>query len=288
MKQSLSSLPALKMLLTEKNISRSAEKMNLSQSAMSRLFARLKLEFDDPLMVRTGTQYQLTPRAQVLLQQLNQLLPQIDSLWHNNDVVLSEVEQTLVISGTDMDIVHISNKLNIIRSQAPKLQFAIRTSSPRVVDEVLRAEVDFALTAFEDQRAGLYRKLITEETFVVVAGKNCPLQAGELDLKTYLDYKHGKFSFAESTRGCVDAALESQGVQRKISLSLPTFLQIPSFLEDPELLFSVPASFASYLKQHFDIKILPLPFSTRRLPIYLYWHERLHQNPLHKWVRDSL
>ncbi len=284
----LSLLPALKTILTEKNISRASEKMKLSQPAMSRIFSKLRKEFNDPLMVRAANQYQLTPRAQILLQQLNQLLPQLDNLWQSGELELSEIEQTMVISGTDMDIVYISEALSKIQLRAPKLKLAVRSSSPRVIDLIINAEVDLALTAFEDERAGLYRKELTSESFVVVAGKNNNLNPEELDLQTYLTYRHGKFSFAEPTRGRVDAALEQLGLQRNISLSLPTFLQIPSFLADPKLLFSVPSSFANYLAQHFAIKILPLPFKTLSLPIYIYWHERQHQNKLHRWVRQTL
>ena len=283
-----SQLPALKILLTEKNVSRAADRMGLSQPAMSRIFAKLKRDFADPLMVRAGNQYQLTTRAQVLLQQLNQLMPQIENLWQGDELTLDEIDQTVVISGTDMDVVYISDAISQMCQKAPNLHFAIRTSTPRTIDDLLSAEVDLVLTAFDDERAGIYRQTLFEEHFAVVAGKNCPLKACDMNLETYLAQRHGKFSFAEPTRGRVDAALEELGIRREISLSLPTFLQIPPFLSDPELLFSVPKSFAQYLANHFAIKILPLPFKPRPLKIYLYWHERQHHNKLHQWVRQNL
>lgn len=288
MDNELNLLPALKVILTEKNISRAAEKLNLSQPATSRVFNRLKKTFNDPLMVRAGNRYQLTPRGKILLQQMGQLLPLLDNLWQSDELDLSQIKQTLVLSGTDMDIVYISKQLNDIQIKAPNLHVAIRTSTPRVLDEVINAEVDLALTAFEDERAGLYRKMITNESYVVVTGKNNSLTADTLNLETYLSYPHGRFSFAEATRGRVDAALEYLGFSRNVRLSLPSFLQIPAFLGDPQLLFSVPSSFANYLATHFEIKILPLPFEARSLPIYLYWHERQNNNKLHRWVRESL
>ncbi|MGX5172545.1 LysR family transcriptional regulator [Aliikangiella sp. IMCC44653] len=284
----LNLLPALKVLLTQKNVSRAADMMQLSQPAMSRIFSRLKQEFDDPLMVRAGNQYQLTPRAQILLSQLTQLLPEIESLWLNDEVTLEEAEQTIVLAGTDMDVVYVSDRINQIQLAAPKLNFAIRSTTPRSLDSLISGEIDLVLTAFNDSRAGLYRQLLTQEEFVVVAGKDCVLSADSLDLETYLKQRHGKFSFEEPTRGRVDAALEQLGKQRLISLSLPTFLQIPQFLADSSLLFSVPRSFANYLATHFAIKILPLPFATRHLEIYLYWHERQHQHRLNRWIRQRL
>ncbi|WP_444996616.1 LysR family transcriptional regulator [Aliikangiella sp. IMCC44359] len=284
----LSYLPALKVLLTEKNITRAARRMNLSQPAMSRIFSRLKSDFADPLMVRAGNQYQLTPKAQIVLQQLNQLLPQLENLTKNDELTLSEIEQTIILSGTDMDIVYVSQRINKIRQHAPKLNLRINNSSPHIIDELIGAQLDFVLTALDDDRAGLYRKRLTEENFVIVAGQNTNICENEMDLETYLSYQHGIFSFAEPMRGKIDVALEQLGHQRTINLAIPTFLQIPPFLSDPNLLFSVPKSFALYLAKYFKIKILPLPFETQKLSIYLYWHERQHNNKLHQWIREIL
>lgn len=282
-----SQLPHLKMLLSERNISRAAEKMDLSQPAMSRIFAKLKADFGDPLMVRASNEYQLTPRGQLLLQQLNQLMPQMEALWRSDALSLSEIDQTIIIAGTDMDIILISEQVHQIQRQAPKLKMAFRAGHSRTIDELISAQIDLAITAFEDDRAGLYRQLLTDEDFVVVAGQNCPLEKDDLDLETYIKFRHGKFSFSdnESMRGSIDQALLDMQISRKVSLYLPTFLQIPSFLQDPELLFSVPESFANYLAKHFAVKILPLPFRVRSLKLYLYWHERQHHNKLHRWLR---
>jgi len=117
LEQDLNLLPALRRLLMEKNISRAAELMGQSQPAMSRVFAKLKKQFDDPLMVRTGNQYQLTPKAQKLLQQLNQLMPQVENLWMSSELELKNIEQKVVFAGTDMDIIFVSGALQDIHRQ---------------------------------------------------------------------------------------------------------------------------------------------------------------------------
>ncbi|MCW8998836.1 MAG: LysR substrate-binding domain-containing protein, partial [Kangiellaceae bacterium] len=240
------------------------------------------------LMVRSNKQYQLTPKGQRLLQQLNPLMPQLENLWQAQELSLDQIEQVVTIAGSDMDIVFISKKLHKIQQLAPNLRFAIRNSTPRVLDDLVNGEVDFALTAFEDDLSGIYRRQVASESFVVIAGKDSLYCHKSLDLDAYMQAKHGKFAFAEPTRGIIDSALEQQGLRRDVRLLLPTFLQIPAFLADPDLLFSVPENFAKYLANQFEIKILPLPFNTIPLPIYLYWHERLHSSPLHKWLREQL
>lgn len=269
-------------------MSRAAEKLDTTQSSMSRTFARLKQEFNDPLMVRVGNQYQLTERGSVLLQQVNALLPDINRLWQSQDFDPQNAQQTLVIAGTDMDIVYVNQGIQRIQKLAPGIKIHVRHSSPRVLQEVVNGEVDIALTAFDEARSGLYRKLLTEERFVAVVGAQSQLADQELQLQDYLAHKHGMFAFAETKRGIVDATLAQLGLERDISLSLPNFAQIPPFLQSSELIFSMPQSFAQYLTQHYPIKIKPLPFAVPKVKIYLYWHQRQHQNPLQRWVREQL
>ncbi len=288
MNYDLNLLPALQVLLQELNVSRAAEKLDVSQPAMSRILTRLREQFDDPLLVRTGNQYQRTVFAERLLQNLNQVMPELAQLSQKQSFDPASVDQTVIISGTDMDIVYLSRGVRRIQKLAPNLELAIRTSHPRVLDDLVEGRIDLALTAFENDRSGLYRKLMSEENFVAIVDNRSPLTSKNLTLKRYLDHRHGKFSFAEPTLGRIDAALEAMGKRRQVTLQLPTFSQIPPFLKESELIFSVPKSFADYLEQHFPVKQLPLPFKVQTICIYLYWHQRQHNNPLHRWVRQQL
>ena len=123
----------------------------MSQPAMSRIFAKLKKSFNDPLMVRVGNRYELTSRAQSILQQLNLLMPQLEMLNQDDQFELSKVQQTIDIAGTDMDIVYVSERITQIQKEASNLTFAIRANRLRILDDVISGEVDFALTVSDDQ-----------------------------------------------------------------------------------------------------------------------------------------
>jgi len=284
----LNLLPSLQALLQEKNVSRAASRIGITQSAMSRSFARLRKELDDPLMVRVNNQYHLTSRAEKLLVKLNQLLPDVIEFWLAEDFDLTTTNQNIHIAGTDMDTVFVRERIRRIQKLAPDLRLSIRSNNPRMVDDLLSGEIDFLFTAMEDERAGLYRKPVTSESYVAVMRENSPLTEKSLDLKKYLQHRHGMFSFVEPIRVKVDDALAAKGLKRNITLSLPTFSQIPPFLTDSDLIFSLPKSFAEYLSEYFPIKILPLPFEVKPLTIYLYWHQRKHSSKLHRWIREQL
>ena len=284
----LNLLPSLQALLQEKNVSRAAGRIGITQSAMSRSFARLRKELGDPLMVRVNNQYHLTSRAENLLLKLNQLMPDMIEFWQAENFDLTTTKQNIHIAGTDMDTVFVRQRINRIQKLAPDLRLSIRSNSPSMVDDLLSGEIDLLFTAIEDERAGLYRKQVTIESYVAVVRKTSQLSEKSLDLKNYLQHRHGMFSFVEQTRAKVDDALAAEGLKRNITLSLPTFSQIPPFLVDSDLIFSLPKSFAEYLGEYYPIKILPLPFNVEPLVIYLYWHQRKHSNKLHRWIREQL
>ena len=281
-------LPNLHALLNEKNVSRAADKVGITQSAMSRSFARLKKELQDPLMVRVNNQYTLTERATRLKVELEQILPKLNQFGVTNDLDLQSIDREIHIAGTDLDILYIHQGIKKVQEAAPNLRLSIRSNNPRMMDDLLFAEIDFLLTAIEDERAGLYRRLVASESFVAVVGKDSKLSELDLDLETYASGRHGMFAFTEKTRVKVDEALAQYGLQRQVSLSLPTFSQIPPFLNDSELIFSVPKGFAIYLAKHYAVKVLPLPFEVQPLDIYLYWHQRNQSNQLHQWIKGCL
>jgi DNA-binding transcriptional LysR family regulator len=284
----MSLLPALHILLTERHVTKAAARMNLTQSAMSRVLAKLRIQFDDVLLVRTGNEYQLTPKAQALLPNLNQLLPEMAQLWQPIEFSPETVDQTITLSGTDMDIVLLRKGIRKLQEQADKLKLTITTSTTKTLDQVLAGEIDIGVSASDDERSGIHRKLLLEDKFVAVVDGKSHLSQDDFDLECFLSLRHGVFSIDTHKRVRVDAALANIGKQRQVVLHLPTFAQIPALVIDSDLVFCLPESFAIFLAKNYTIKLLHLPFDVDPINIYLYWHERQHNSELHRWVRNTL
>ena len=284
----LNLLPYLNALLHEKNVSRAAEKIGISQPAMSRAFTRLKSELKDPLMVRVNNQYTLTETGIRLKAELDQIMAKLNEFGLSKRLELSTVDREIHIAGTDLDILYVRQGIKTIQERAPNLRLSIRSNNPRMIDDLLAAEIDFLFTAIDDERAGLYRRLVASEVFVAVVDKKSKLTEDNFDLDAYLSHKHGMFAFTEKTRVKVDEALALLGHQRKISLSLPSFSQMPPFLNESQIIFSLPTSFAHYLTKHYSVRVLPLPFEVEPLNIYLYWHHRNQSSALHQWIKNCL
>ena len=284
----LSLLPALQALLKERHVSRAAERVDTSQPQMSRILIKLRKHFDDHLLVRSGSQYQLTPKAQQLIVDLDNLLPQVAKLWEPTEFSPADSHQTLTIAGTDMDVLLISDKIKQIQQQAPNLRVAISNSTPYVLDRLLEGQFDIALIATDDDRAGLYRKLWLQDEYVIVLDKQHALANKKLTLAHYLKARHCAFGFKSNRQGYIDGALERMGKSRKLVLKVPNSTQLPALFLGTDLLCSMPRGMAEFLAKLYPIKLRPLPFETPKLKIYMYWHQRQHQSPLHSWVRGIL
>ena len=284
----LNLLPALHILLQERHISRAAQRAGLSQPAMSRVLGKLRQQFHDDLLVRTGTEYQLTSKASHLKQQLNSLIPELEQLHQTEEFSPCSSDKMVRVAGTDMDVLMLTDNIHRIQTQAPKLSLSFKQTSLQITDQVINGDLDFAITAANDDRAGLHRTVLWRQAYAVVVDKDCPLNPDTFTLEDYLAHRHGAYNLSDVHRGPVDFALAQINCHRKITLRLPTFIQIPALLANSDLMFSVPEKFAQYLAKHHSVKILPLPFKVTPFNIYLYWHHRLHNSRLHQWLRQEL
>ncbi len=288
--KSIELLPALKLLLIHKHVSRAATDMGITQSAMSRILSKLRDQFKDDLLVRSGNEYLLTPKAVGLKQQLNLLLPQLEQLWDKEALCPTKSNQVVSISGLDLDIILLAEKLKSIQRQSPNLQLSIINSSRIILDSLLSGEVDFALTVSDDDRPGLYRQVVTEDSFVAIVDGDSALTVENFDMQAYLAHNHGQFKTTSyiQFKGLVDSALAQLGVKRKVTLRLPSITQVPPLLIGSNLIYTLPRAFAEYLAKQNPIKILPLPFHIPPTKLYLYWHQRNHKSPLHQWIKNIL
>ncbi|MCO7223126.1 LysR family transcriptional regulator [Pleionea sp. CnH1-48] len=283
----LNLLPALKVLLEEKHVSRAATRLNMTQSAMSRVLARLREQFEDALLVRVGGHYELTPKAMDMLPQLNQVLFEARQLWQPDVFEPETYEQRVTIAGTDMDVTLMTEGIKVIQKQAPGITFSIQASTLQVLDTLVSGEVDFAI-CIDDERAGLHRKQILSEDFVAVVDPSSGLTQSTFDLESFLSYPHGLLNFAEQMQTTVDRVLANMGKSRQIRLYVPTFAQMPAFLSGSSLIFTMPRTFAEYLQKTAAITILELPIEIPRFELYLYWHERQHKSASYRWIRQHL
>lgn len=289
----LNLLVILQSLMETRHVSATAEKLNMSQPAVSRALQRIRHTFNDPILVRTNQGYDLSAKAILIDSQLSQLLQGIEQLVLPAEFVPAAATGVLKFYGVDVEILsYMPEFVNRLQQQAPKLQVEIRTE-PRPHFELLeQGEVHFVLTGMKpttntDQ---LHSAPLGSTSHICAMREDHPLADKKLTLARYLSAPHGLVSLVGSGPGSMDRILESIGKKRHVALRLANFTQAAYFCEASDIIFTMPEVVAHRLasKHKLVLRKLPKEIVTKEIHFNLYWHERHHKDPMCMWAKELL
>ena len=285
----LNLLVALKALLDERHVSRAAEAVGLSQPAMSRALQRLRVLFNDSLLVRGQGGMTLTARAAELSQPLKTVLSEISHIITSPAVEPKDMQGDVVIATRDFEMTALlPSVLNKIMTAAPGLRLKIVPLQGDDLSPLAGNEVDFVVAGTDKTSAALCRQTLVKDNFVcLVSARNPVLQSGKsLSLAQYLAMKHCLTSITDLKAGIVDSYLAEHGHRRDVVLRVPYFMAAVSMVAHSDLIVTVPGRLGLSVAKHKDLAILDLPFEVRDVSIFLYWHLRNENNPMHVWLRS--
>jgi DNA-binding transcriptional LysR family regulator len=286
----LNLLVPLKALLEERHVTQAAEKVGLSQPAMSRALQRLRIMFADPLLVRgRGGRMTRTARGNELLKPLLDILTDVSHMVASPSMDPSEMRGEVVIASRDYEMAALMpSMIARVSKQAPGLTLSLR---PMVGDDLSPLEenrVDFVVAGTDRRLATLNRQTLLRETFVCVLAADHEWAQQPLTLDNYLAMKHCVVSFAEQhTPGFVDRTLAERGQKRNIRVRVPYFLAAAQIVANSDLVVTLPRQLGLHLEQQqSNLKTLALPLEVPPFSIFLYWHIRNQLNPIHGWLRE--
>ncbi len=288
----LNLLVALDVLLAERNVTRAATRLGLSQSAMSAALARLRVLFNDPLLLRTSGGMLPTSRGTELAAPVKQVLEDIGRIIEPSDG-FDPSTATVKFSIAASDYVEwaiLPQLVDHLEKCAPQVRLEVQPSDYAGVGRQLESgDIDLVLiNAANAPSAGRSRPLYAER-FVVVARHNHPRLKRTLSVEDFcaMDHvlvaRHGYF-FAGAAQ--IDEALAAVGRKRHVRLSVPHFLLVPEMVARSDMIAVLPERLArSYTD---SLRSFDLPLDVPHLTIAAVWHERTHRNPAQIWLRQAL
>jgi DNA-binding transcriptional LysR family regulator len=284
-------LAALEVLVAESNVSRAAERMGMSQPAMSGMLKRLRASFDDPLLLRTARGMVPTPRAVELAARAGALLEQARALADGARRVEPRREARVFrIIATDYVLMVALPAIQArLEAEAPGIGIDARPPNPRRLADMLAAgQVDFGLGYLAEPPPGLRTRLILREPSVCIARRGHPAVRGALTLAQYGAAGHVRISPAGvgNYGRLVEAALLDLRIRRGGGVTVPNFLVAPAVVARTNLLATVPERIARTFAASLPLQVLDPPVPLPVLDVSLFWHERAHKDPLHRWMRD--
>jgi len=282
-------LKALDALLDERSVTRAAERLNLTQPAVSGMLTRLRESFDDQLFVRAQRGIVPTLRAQQLAVPVKQLLSDIEHILQPQAFDPVTASMTLTIASTDYALrAVVVPFLSELRVQAPNIRVAVQpVDNQHLLSQLDRGDVDWALVTSESTAAGLHAAKLFDERYVCVMRADHPDAVGEtLALDRFCALDHVLVSSSGGAfQGVTDQALARIGRSRRVTVSVTSFLVLPEILMASDLIAVVPRRLAT--KPNGLIMLEP-PVDIPGFSKTVAWHERTHHDPGHKWLRSLL
>jgi DNA-binding transcriptional LysR family regulator len=284
----LNLLAVLDVLLAEKNVSRAADRLHLSQPAVSHALARAREMLDDPLLLREGGRMIPTPKAVRLQQPLREVLSALEALLYDpGGFDPSRVHETIQLGLTDYsDFVLMPTLVERLRSEAPEIRCVTHNvQSDQLHDMLSVGRLDMAVIFGTADRPALNEAALFEEGYMCLASSKF---RGQLTLERYLAADHVQVSYSGSLQGAPDEALGKAGLKRNVVFVTPHFMAAAAAVESSQLLMTTPATVAKRLVRDLPLKLFTPPFELPHIKLRLVWHPRTHQDPVRVWIRQAL
>nr|WP_298141581.1 LysR family transcriptional regulator [uncultured Pseudomonas sp.] len=249
-------------LMREHNVSRAAERLALSQPAVSNALGRLRELLDDPLLVRVGRSMQPTPRALALEAPIRAALQLVEQSLSGAEVFdPSSSHQHFSIAVTDyVELICMPRLVQQLSELAPGIRLDIHHLGSTLPAEALdKGELDLVVGRFETLPTRFARRHWMSETLQLALRRGHPQVAGELDLQTFLRLRH-LWVHGGQTRGMVDQWLGEQGLSREIIYTTPNYLQAAHIVASSELAAVLPSQLARYFAALLPLQLFDLPF----------------------------
>jgi DNA-binding transcriptional LysR family regulator len=278
-------------LMNERSVSRTAERLGLSQPATSHALSRLRLLFDDPLLLRSRAGMIPTERANEVEKVLRGLFDEYDRLVTPAEPFDPAVShRTFVITapefGERMLVPHLFRRL---RAEAPNIRIEVRAPNPERAYEMLESgEIDLRIAWLPKPGPSLRSIPLFQDKMACIAARDHPTIRGALTLGQFLTLPHARtltISHATSSR-VVDEALARIGKKLERSFLVQNFLTIPSTLAGTDLIATVPLTQAQTFADQYPLQVLEPPLKLPRVRYSAFWHERCQKDAGHRWLRS--
>lgn len=288
----LNLLVALDALLQTRNISRAAERLHLSQPAMSNALGRLRDFFGDELLAPLGRQMVLTPRAESLQQPVREILMRIDSdlvAPASFDPLTSARSFSMLVSDFTTTV-FMPPLLQALYQRAPGVQIHLKPQA-RTPHELLEdGEADFLIIPMQ-YVSGLHPCVpLFEDDYVVVSWEGHRTVREGLTREQYLQAGHVVSSYGSSGSKNQPVLegwfLEREGIARRIEVTAATMAALPSLVVGTERLATVHRRVALHAQKHLPVRIWPTPMQIPKLVQMLQWNKLREADPGLRWIRD--
>lgn len=284
----LNQLVLFQQLMVERRVSKVADNLGLTQSAVSNTLAKLRKQFGDDLFVRTAAGMMPTPFAEQLAEPIGYALGMIHSgLNQHSRFDPASVKRSVTIGLTDIgEIVFLPELVDRLRQVAPGVSLStVRTTATNLRDDMEAGKVDLAIGPLPQLKAGFFQRRLFQQRYVCLFRKGHALDRKRLTLADFKAAEHLIIVSAGTGHGKVDDLIRRAGVERNVRLTIPHFVSVGHLLRRTDMVATVTERLAESLVEPFDLTFRPHPVDLPEIAINVFWHAKVHRSPAHQWLR---
>ena len=277
-------------VLRDRSVTDAARHLGLTQPAVSNALARLRVQFEDALFVRTPTGMDATPFARELSEPVRQALALLESaLAHGPGFDPTTSTRAFRFYMSDLGQIEFLPRL-VERAQrvarGVRLE-AVAMEVEDIGDALAAGTLDLAVGFLPGLGPPVRRQPLFRDPYVCLMRADHPAIGKTLTKKKFLAASHALVSYRGGHR-VIEEALERAGLARKIALRVPHFTVVPMVLERSDLILILPAKVARVYERQGGFRYLPLPVQIPPADVAAHWHERFERDPGNRWLREQL
>lgn len=286
----LNLLVALDHLLALQSVSLAADRMNMSQSAMSNALTRLRTYFDDPLLVQVGRRMELTPRAESMQMAVRDILVRVEATIQAApvfDPTSSTRTFNILLSDYTMSVL-MPQVLSLAQAEGASVRFNLMAQTDQPYLLLDQGEADLLIAPSRFVSPDHPSELVYADRYVCVVWREGRYGAGPLTEDMFRDAGHAVMVPPNDAHSMESEALAAHGIDRRVEVRTFSFSVLPNLIVGTDRIATVHGHIAREVANHLPLSIHPLPIDIGTLDQTMQWHGYRDTDPGLIWLRDLL
>jgi DNA-binding transcriptional LysR family regulator len=287
----LNLLVALDALLQLRHVSRAADKLHVTQPAMSASLAKLRLHFEDPLLVPIGRQLHLTPMAEDIAAQVRVILTQVEGLLQaRSSFDAASAQSVFKVMASDYGLsVLVAKLMRRLNTIAPRVGVEVVPFSDSPSKSLAEGHVDLLVITRDFLAPGHPTAALFEDGFVCVGWRDNPELGDRLTLEQFLRMGHVVVKYGPgSIPHLAERSFLQSGVERRVEVTVTGYNSVPHLVVGTGRIGLMHARLAAIFAGQMALKLYAPPTTMPKVDLTMQWHSLRENDRACKWFRDEM
>jgi DNA-binding transcriptional LysR family regulator len=286
----LNLLTVFEAIFAENSLTRAADRIGMSQPAVSNALTRLRAVMQDELFVREGNTMQPTPRARQLARPVQEALNLIrEGLTQTEQFDPAKARKFIIAGNEHVDFEILPRLVHSLAERMGNIYFeTIAGNAIDLRDKLKSGLIDVLVDIQPLQDEEFEVRQITEGVLVSLVRKGHPLAGKQLSLQEVFDLRHVILRAQDEYGFYVERFLREHGQQDSIAVRVAHVSSLPIVVAQTDMMCTVPEHLARPMMEYFDLEVLDTPIPRHAFSIVMMWHRSLNHDSGNRWLRAQI